>query len=233
MANEDKESKISTDEEFQSVLEVTRRLREDGHFDFLFLPLGGLSANVEETALGGYLEEAKLDERTFKRVFRREVLGLIFPLIAGMSDKEMVEEPSPFEDFPDSDKEVLIGRRGQVAGLMDFESLREEFEAKMSACTEVLTEMDWQVHPTPRLEGESTPKSPTALVRITGERSGGPGMGAYTQGGRGVLRRLLNPEITSVTLTCTLTDIQYLRQRLEKIERELKAIQEEENAEER
>lgn len=230
MENEEKASELGSDDEFERVLQVTKRLREEGQFDFIFAPGGGLSASVDETILPDYVEKADVDQRTFKRIFRREILNLIFAVAADMSDNEMVADPGPFGELPEADKQLLVNRRAEVAKIIDAERLREQFAAKMSACTLVLAEAEWQVFPAASVEEEDTSGIPTAILRIAGELPVEPGMASYTAWGGASLRRLFRPEIGSVTLTATLSDVQYLRRRLEKIERHLIALEEDEDA---
>ncbi len=230
MENEEKASRLGSDDEFQRVLQVTKRLREEGCFYFIFAPGGGISASVDETVLPDHLKAADIDEQTFKRIFRREVTDLIFAVAADISDDGMVADPGPFGDFPKADKDLLVKRRTDVAEILDVENLREEFRAKMSACTQVLAEIEWRAFRGADVEPEATSRCAMAVIRISGELPVGPSMAGHTAWGGASLRRLLRPETASVTLTATLSDVQYLRGRLEKIERQLIALEEDEHA---
>ncbi|MCK4323714.1 MAG: hypothetical protein KAW89_04235 [Armatimonadetes bacterium] len=222
---------LSTDQEWSTALDVVRDLYQDGHLRVIFQPFGGIPrVTLDEDELPRYLRETKLEAGQFRQIFREEISLLLFPAISGMADSELLGEDTPFADLSEEDQQIVLERRRRLHDVLFTGRLRREYETKMSGASMVLAEVDIQIFGAADQPSGHSAKSPVAVVRIHGEVARRLPMPR----GRGMaleLSRVLWPQETeSISLTCTRSDIEYLRKRLGDIAQELAALEKGEDA---
>ena len=226
MTEEQENKELSSDDEWQQVLAITKHLWDEEHFDFVFHPLAGIPVlSVDESDLPEHLAGTGMDASTFKTVFRTEVGRLLYPIVSDMSDEDLLGEDSPFADLAADQKEKLIKRRRELAQLLHADRLHREFDTKMSAATEVLAGIEVQLYRAAGIDAKDASSSPVALLTVSGD------VPITDVGASVLLRGFIDmlpgvPGRDSITLTCTRNDIEYLRRRLEKIEQDLIQLEE-------
>lgn len=216
---------LSTDQEWNTALEVVRRLYKDGHLCVLFRPFGGIpKLSLDEERTPEYVRGTALETEGFRQIFREEISLLLFPVVSGMADSELVGGDTPFADLSEEEKQMVVQRRKQLEKTLFTGRLSREYQTKMGGAGLALADVDTQIFGVPEAGGTERAESPIAVLRIEGEPPRRFALGDRGGGPAGLFRWLTPGEAESITLICTRSDVEYLCDRLSNIARQLAAL---------
>jgi len=210
---------LSSDEEFQTVLDISADLFEQGYFE-VRPASSGIDIAVEDERLKEALQDTELKAPEYRRILARELDVLLTASIMAMSDKLLLEAPS-LAGISEDEKEVVLERQARVRERFPIQRLQAERRAKAENVGDSLAAMSWQI-----VRGKAEPKArrvaPAAILRFSGAPaavlSATPGYSGQLSGTT-ILMGIGDPRVTFFAMT--LSDVNYLIRRLDKVREEL------------
>ncbi len=212
MAQEETPRELSSDDEFDAVLDISVELLNSGHFE-VRSSSGGISIVVDDEKLTQTAEQHGFLVKSYQSILDHELDVLLTACILDISE-DFLFNASPLSGANEEQRHIILGRRERVRALFPIARFAAETLAKRSCVTATLDSMDWQV-----VSGSDS-VAPIVLLSIASSRQ----TNAFpsSNSGSADLRSLFAP-LDRALVGCTLSDVKYLIRSLETVKAKLEA----------